>query len=616
MAAEGHFLVHHMYELIQNVTMVKSALDGMRQINLLTDEQYDLVTSKETTQDQMRELYRHVKCWPHSEMDKVYLCLKKTNPVVMANAEGRPQPVMASSELRDGLTCSICLDISTDPVTLTCGHNFCRACFKDLLYTPEASEAYTCPKCRAEFKVYATLKKASKGTNVAEGFASTQSEKEEIGKFCTNCNHCSIPADKSCLMCDASLCDNHMKVHSRFAELVLSHPISSLENRKYSIHKKTEDTVSTCVASLNRNHNRFQEEALTKAYVKKKRQLRNILERLTSEREETKQRVQRLYDHDRGVKEKAADIVGRVTVLFRDIRRKLEVLEKRVLNVVTTQEKQVTLQVSDLIQHLQIKLDELSKKMCHIEELCYVSDPVTVLQEPDSDGFCDTEEVESDNIQVNDIIHMDEGLISATFHTGLSDIITGIKRGIYVQELTDIVLDVNTAENHIHISDDLKTATWSQINLQRPETPERFNYSQVFSSRCFSSGLHYWEVEISETGAWRVGMSYSSVGRKGEETSIGNNNKSWSMCRWLFSMEYAVLHNREAIELDDNISCRRFGIYLDYEAGRLSFYELCNPIRHLHTFTATFTEPLHAAIYVWDRECDKDCWVRIRSYEK
>ncbi|XP_063816917.1 tripartite motif-containing protein 14-like [Pseudophryne corroboree] len=596
MASDGHFLKRHICTLIQNITMVMPALDEMRQAKLLTDEQYDLVASKETTQGQMREIYRHMKDWSHCAMDNVYECLKKTNPVVVANAEGRPLPVMASDGLREKLNI---LDINRDPVTITHGYS----CRENVLYEQGMLEAYTSPKYRTEFEV--------KASNPAEGFPCTYAES---GVFCTNCKH--VPADEPCMSNEASLCDKHLRVHSMSAEQILCEPIISMENRKYQDHKKMEDASSSCIRRLERDYN--QEEALIRASVMKKRKLRNILEKLLSEREDTKKKAQCMWDYERGVEKKVADIIRRVTVLFGDVRRKLEVLENRILSEVSRQKEQVSLNVSDLIQQLDIKMDELSRKMCYIEQLCNVTDPLIVLKEHESgkDSFSDTEEVESDNIQTHDVGHLDEGLISATFHTGLSDIITGIKRGIYMQELTDVVLDVDTAENHILISDDLKTASWSQTNLNRPEVPERFNYSQVLTTSGFSSVIHYWEVETSETGAWRIGMSYSSVGRKGEQASIGNNDKSWCLCKWLYNMQYAVLHNREAIELDHNISCRRFGIYLDYAAGRLSFYGLCNPTRHLHTFTTTFTEPLYAAIYVWDRECDKDCWVRIRSYEK
>ncbi|XP_066446219.1 tripartite motif-containing protein 14-like, partial [Eleutherodactylus coqui] len=201
------------------------------------------------------------------------------------------------------------------------------------------------------------------------------------------------------------------------------------------------------------------------------------------------------------------------------------------------------------------------------------------------------------NELLHDVDGPDVAVISDTLHT-LDDIITDIRRGIYVEDPVDISLDVNTAGNYIHISDDRKTATRTQQNQNRPETAERFQDYQVMSSRRFSSGRHYWDVEISRSGWWRVGMCYPSIDRRGQQSYIGYNNKSWCLWRSCFDNQYSVRHDSKEIRLPQQISSDRVRICLDYEAGRLSFYELCDPIRHLHTFTASFTEPLHAVLWV------------------
>ncbi|XP_075043061.1 E3 ubiquitin/ISG15 ligase TRIM25-like [Mixophyes fleayi] len=555
---------------------------------------------------------------------------------------------MASADLRQELNCSICLNIYTDPVTLRCGHNFCRVCIDRVLDTQEGSGVYSCPECRAECQERPALIRSITVCNVVGSFLSTRPDQEETGIFCTYCINSPVPAAKSCLHCEASLCDNHMKEHSKSAEHVLSDPTTSLGNRKCSVHKKileyycTEDSACICVScSLAGEHQGHQVEMLDEASEKKKEKLRNVLQKLTTKREETEKRVQSLQERRREDQEKAAGVTKRVTALFRDIRRQLEDLEKRVLSEISRQEDNVSLSVSDLIQQLEIKKDELSRKMRHIEELCNMCDPVTVLQEPDTGDLCDTEDRERHDDQVRGVGDLDVGLISGKIHTlsdiitgintgiyvqsptdilldvntagnKLSDIITSINTGIYVQEATDILLDVNTTANNIHISDDMKTASVSLINQNRPVIPERFQWHQVISTRTFCSGRHYWEVDVSESGSWRVGMCYPSIERRGGQSYIGYNKKSWGLRR--YNNQYSVRHDRKDIRLPKNIPCDRLGIYLDYEAGQMSFYSLCAPIRHLHTVTATFTEPLHAALGVW-RDCIKISG-GVRSWKK
>ncbi|XP_075061626.1 E3 ubiquitin/ISG15 ligase TRIM25-like [Mixophyes fleayi] len=512
---------------------------------------------------------------------------------------------MASADLRQELDCSICLKIYTDPVTLRCGHNFCGVCIDRVLDTQKGSGVYTCPECRAECQERPALQRNITLCKIAESFLSTRPDQEETGIFCTYCIHSPVPAANSCLLCEASLCDNHLRVHSKSAEHILSDPTTSLGNRKCSVHKKileyycTEDAACICVScSLIGEHRGHQVESLDEAFENKKMKLRNVLQKLSTKREETEKRVQRLQERRREDEEKAADVTERVTALFRDIRRQLEDLEKRFLSEISTQEESVSLSVSDLIQQLEIKKDELSRKMRHIEELCNMSDPVTVLQEPDTGDLCDTEDTERHDDQVHDVGDLDVGLISDILHTGLSDIITGINIRIYVQEPSDILLDINTAANNILISGDWKTASRPNINQSYPVTPERFQYYQVMSTRTFSSGRHYWEVDVSKSFSWRVGMCYPSMDRKGSQSHIGDNNKSWCLCGGWFNKQYSLIHESIWVRLPDNIPCDTVRIYLDYEAGQLSFYSLCDRIRHLHTVTATFTEPLHAALWV------------------
>ncbi|XP_072001329.1 E3 ubiquitin-protein ligase TRIM39-like isoform X2 [Engystomops pustulosus] len=519
---------------------------------------------------------------------------------------------MASADLREELDCSICLTTYTDPVMLRCGHNFCRVCIDQHLNRQDGSGGYSCPECREEFQERPALMRNFTLRKKMENLLTTQPTPRETGIFCTYCVDSPVPAVRSCLMCEASLCDKHLKVHSKSPEHVLSDPSTSLENRKCSVHKEvlkyycTKENICICVScGITGEHNGHNMESLDEASKKKKKKLRNVLQKLMTKRKETEERVQSVEKRWRKAQEKASGEAERVTALFIDLRRRLDDLEKRVLSDISRQEKEKSLSLSALIQKLEIQKDELSRKMRHIEELCNMTDPLTVLQEPDTGDLCDPEEGGGDedtgghDNQRHDVDDLDVTVISDTLHT-LCDIISGIRSGIYVEGPGDILLDVNTAHNNLHISDDLKTATWTQEKQNRPETAERFQYyPQVMNSRRFTSGRHYWDVEGRRSGRWMVGMCYPSIDRTGDQSGIGYNNKSWCLRRYN-NDKYYVTHDSNEIQLPDNISSDRVRICLDYEAGELSFYELCDPIRHLHTFTTTFTEPLHAALCVWE----------------
>ncbi|XP_040294470.1 E3 ubiquitin-protein ligase TRIM11-like [Bufo bufo] len=519
---------------------------------------------------------------------------------------------MASFDLRDELDCSICLHTYTDPVMLRCGHNFCRVCIDRALDTQDQSVFFTCPECREEFQERPALMKNFALCKIMENLLFTQPRETETGIFCTYCVDSPVPAVKGCLHCEAFLCDKHLRVHSKSTEHILSEPSTSLENRKCSVHKEllkyycTEDAACICVScSLVGEHWGHRVEMLDEAYEKKKKKMRNVLQKVTIKREVMEKRAQSLEKHRRKTKDKAANLKGRVTALFTDIRRQLDDLENRVLSEISRQEEQVSLSLSALSQKMEIKKDELSRKIRLTEELCNMTDPLTVLQEPHTgDLYSPVEEECDENTGVydkplHDVDDLNVAVVSDTLHT-LWDIITGIRRGIYVEDPADILLDVNTAGNYILISEDLKTASRTLINQNSPETAERFQYNQVLSSKTFSSGRHHWDVDISEAGSWRVGICYPSMDKRGLQSYIGGNKKSWGLFGGKCNTQYGVIHDTAYIQLPHKISSNRVRIYVDYEGGQLSFYELCDPIKHLHTFTAIFTQPLYAVLWLHD----------------
>ncbi|KAM9307830.1 E3 ubiquitin/ISG15 ligase TRIM25-like [Gastrophryne carolinensis] len=526
---------------------------------------------------------------------------------------------MASPELKEELNCSICLSIYTDPAMLNCGHNFCRLCIGRVLDTQEDSGLYTCPECRAQFADRPVLQKNTKLCNIVECFLSSRQLREQAGIFCTYCVQSPVAAVKTCLQCETSLCEIHLQAHSKLVEHTLTEPTTSLENRKCPVHKKlleyycTEDTACICVSCCAfGEHRGHQVSLLYEASKKKKEKLKLVIDKLASKTAETKKRVQSLQEHSQKVEEKVASLTERVTLLFREIREQLDILEKKLSKEISGQEEQVSLHVTHLIQQLEIEKEELTKKMHHIEELCSISDPLTVLRGRDVEGCKveddDQDERKRDDKKVYPVCDLDEGLISVILHTALTDINTSLKtkHGFNMQVTSDMLLDVNTAGDYVAVSRDLKMASWSETKQCRPKTPERFVNYHILSTRTFTSGQHYWEVETSESGYWMVGLAYSTIERKGDRAVTGYNKKSW--CLRMSDKMHSAIHDSKINPLYPDTPVQTLGIYLDCEAGRLSFYQLSGSIRHLHTFVTHFTEPLHAAFCVYNNS-----WIRIRN---
>ncbi|XP_056405463.1 E3 ubiquitin-protein ligase RNF135-like [Hyla sarda] len=515
---------------------------------------------------------------------------------------------MASADLRDELSCSICLNIYTDPVTLRCGHNFCRDCIDRVLDSQRSKGAYTCPECRQRFRQRPSGYRNVTLRGLAEHFQPPQGE---VGVTCTYCLHHPVPAVKSCVLCEASLCGRHLEVHNKSPEHVFINPNTSLEDRKCSAHNKIleyfclKDEVCICVyCRVDGHHNGHQVQSLEEASEVKKKKLMKNLETLTSNKREAEKKIQNLHERLRKEAEKAVKIKDGVTALFIDLRRQLEDLEIGVLKQISAREQLVSDVILDLIQQLEIKKNHLSRKMGQIEELCKTTDPIAVLQDPKYEKSVHWSQEHDKDLRGEkgeDPGDLDEDLIRKTIHDQVSDVMIHVNPCLFLLDPVDLLLDVKTAANNLRISKDLKTATLTYIHQERPPCPERSKKNEVFSTQSFSSGQHYWQVDTSKWGNWRLGVSYPC--------KDGVWGASWALCR--NNNQCIAVDERNTVHLSNHLYCQRFGVYLDYEAGHLSFYQLGDHIRHLHTFTTTFMEPLHASF--WLHSKDNATWVKIKS---
>ncbi|XP_016078253.1 PREDICTED: tripartite motif-containing protein 14, partial [Miniopterus natalensis] len=78
----------------------------------------------------------------------------------------------------------------------------------------------------------------------------------------------------------------------------------------------------------------------------------------------------------------------------------------------------------------------------------------------------------------------------------------------------------------------------------------------------------------------------------------GCNRQSWCLKR--YDLEYWAFHDSQRSRLLPRGDPDRLGVFLDYEAGVLAFYDVSDGMRHLHTFRAAFQEPLYPALRLWE----------------
>uniref|UniRef100_A0A0D9QZW0 E3 ubiquitin/ISG15 ligase TRIM25 n=1 Tax=Chlorocebus sabaeus TaxID=60711 RepID=A0A0D9QZW0_CHLSB len=156
--------------------------------------------------------------------------------------------------LAEELSCSICLEPFKEPVTTPCGHNFCGSCLNETWAVQGAP--YLCPQCRAVYQARPQLHKNTVLCNVVEQFLQAELAREPPADGWTPparasapspgaqvaCDHClKEAAVKTCLVCMASFCQEHLQPHfdsPAFQDHPLQSPVRDLLRRKCSQHNR------------------------------------------------------------------------------------------------------------------------------------------------------------------------------------------------------------------------------------------------------------------------------------------------------------------------------------------------------------------------------------------
>nr|XP_020506439.1 B box and SPRY domain-containing protein-like [Labrus bergylta] len=163
--------------------------------------------------------------------------------------------------------------------------------------------------------------------------------------------------------------------------------------------------------------------------------------------------------------------------------------------------------------------------------------------------------------------------------------------------------DERTVSHLLSPSEDFCTLTFVHKKSRRSPAydPARFDcWPNALGSLAMSSGTHSWVVDVGQSGAFKVGVCYSSLERKGSgnEARLGHNSKSWVLSH--YDGHYSFCHAGKKVPLQVVSRPQRIGLLLDWPSQTLLFYEP-DSFAVLYTVTHPFDGPLLPACAVTDR---------------
>ncbi|XP_038227459.1 zinc finger protein RFP-like isoform X2 [Dermochelys coriacea] len=431
--------------------------------------------------------------------------------------------------LQDELSCSICLEYFKEPVSIHCGHNYCRACISQCW--GETDTNFSCPQCRetAQQKLFRPNRELGKVVEIARQLSlqATVTAGGEQG--------CEIHWEALKLFCDTD--HQLICVICRESQVHRAHTVFPVEEAAQEYKKQIQTRLQTL---------KEEREKLLELKVSAERRSREYLEKTDAQRQKIMSEFERL-------------------------RQFLEEQERLLLARLAELEKGMTKMRDENVTKLCEKISHLSKLIREMEGKCqqpaseFLQDIRSTLSRCEKGQFQRPVEISPELERRLSDFSLKILVLKETLKKLKDTLPSELER-----DRASVTLDPDTAHPQLVLSEDRKGVRRGHKQQLLPDNPERFDAELcVLGCEGFTLGQHYWEVEVGDGGGWAVGVARESVRRKGE--FIFRPEKGiWAVGQW--KGRYLVITS-PATPLSLSWVPRKIRVSLDCTQGQVAFFD-------------------------------------------
>ncbi|CAO2582542.1 Tripartite motif-containing protein 6 [Lemmus lemmus] len=468
-------------------------------------------------------------------------------------------------DIRDEVTCPICLELLTEPLSIDCGHSFCQACItgnSDKSGLNQEGKS-NCPVCQTTFQPgnlrpnrhLATIVKRLREVVLGPGkqpeviLCALHGEKLQL--------FCKEDGKLICWLCERS--QEHRGHHTFLMEEVAQEyqvgrgPGLTLTSRS---HREPLGLQSAaCFSSLVLKNQAEPERHRIQTEFK---QLRNILDR--EEQRELK---------------------------------KLEVEERKGLSIIEKAEGDLIHQsqsLKDLISDLEHRCQGSTVELLQLIRCALTRSEFWTLRKPQT---------------------LPTKLKSLFRAPDLEKMLRVFRELTDVQSYwVDVTLNPQTANLNLVLSKNRRQVRFVGAKLSESSCLEEHYDCSVLGSQHFSSGKYYWEVDVTKKTAWILGVCSNPMEPVGKNQPNVCHRYKPQNGYWVIGLQggskYSIFEdpsNCDPTVLTPFVAAplHRVGVFLDCEEGIVSFFNVTNHGSLIYTFfQCCFSHPAYPYFNPWN----------------
>ncbi|XP_019483848.1 PREDICTED: tripartite motif-containing protein 64-like [Hipposideros armiger] len=410
------------------------------------------------------------------------------------------------------LICSICMNYFLDPITIDCGHSFCRPCL--CLCWEEAQTPMCCPECRGvsekpDFKTNIVLKNlASLARRARAPHVNSSEEQICVAHKEAKRLFCKVENSLLCELCSQS--PEHVTHSHSPIQWAAEECRENLVMKMGSLWNMSQGMQKSLMQETNKTQSLKDYVALRKVMIKAEYQKMHLF-------------------------------------LYEDEHLHLDTMEREA--------KEIFQQLKESEFRMIQRKESLKEMYRELIEMCH---------KPDAELLQDLGNVleRTELVQMQKPQPLNPELTSWCF-PGILDMLNNFRvHDILYQE---------TTSHCINLPEDVRSVMFGDKHQSTSREAQQVQSFAAWGAQAFTSGRHYWEVDVPHSSNWILGVCKDSLI---SDTGITIDFEEASL---LFSSKmnnhYRLSTNPPPLIQYVKKPLGKVGIFLEYDSGTVSFYD-------------------------------------------